>query len=62
MTPTENFAAKLKAFANAASDLEDAWDEIDGRIIIEEYPFKEQLYYVALANIRKWALQLAKKF
>jgi len=64
MTKEQIFADKLKAFAVAASDLEDAWDNIDGneeamKAIDAEYPFKQNLYYNAFSNVRRWASRTA---
>lgn len=57
------FKKKLEAFAQSAEELDNAWDFVDGNPDVKidnGYPFKDELYYVALKNTRIWAKNTAK--
>ena len=59
------FKLKMKAFAKAAEELNDAWDAVDGNqevanAIDGEFPFKKDLYYEALRDAVVWAEKTAK--
>lgn len=54
------FNEKLEAFAKAAKELNDAWDMVDGNLLVTKslslrWPFIEGLYYNALRDAAAWA-------
>ena len=62
----EVFQKKLKDLAQAAQELNDAWDMIDGdKEVMSKFdirwPFQENLYYLALGDLKKWCENTAKK-